>query len=197
MICDPRYSLRFTEPGEDDIVGRGDSIGEVLLEVELRGMERPFEHSFVSSVDGVRFKFLNTFHDDFLDLIGLGGVLTSVDRVLLRVFKSAGSFGSLDSLGSLGGPLTSCERGRETDVSDSERTLERFCCRMYNSFRMVTAFNLASIAESMHDSKSVTLSSLLAKVRWCRNDACTSIVRACRARCAISRPCQRADSEGG
>jgi len=110
MICD-RRSPRFIEPGEEDMVGRGDNIGEVLLEVEDRGMASAFAFSFVSSVDGVRFKVLNTFHDDFRDLTGLGGVPISVVRVLLRFFGSAGSFaspGSFDAPRSLGASFTSC-----------------------------------------------------------------------------------------
>lgn len=150
--------------------------------------------SLGGSADEVRFKFLKTFHDDFRVRNGLGAL--SDPRVSLRCFgsfSSRGSRGSTASLASLAsldsllsrGSLAALVRfgdGCGATTSSSECILERFCCRRYSSLRMVTARSRASMAESIQASKLMTLSSLLAKVRWWRKDAWTSMVRLCRAR---------------
>lgn len=141
--------------------------------------------SLPGSADDVRFRFLKGFQDDFRDRNGLGGFSGACVGMLLRVSGSLGSCGSRTSLGSLRS-LSLDGESLETTISGSECAPTSFCCRRYNSLRIVTARSLASIAESMHASKSVTLSSLLAWVRWRRKLAWTSMVRPCRARCATS-----------
>ena len=80
----------FREPGEVDIIGSGDRVGDVTT--EFRAFEGADEPSFVWSVDVVRLTFLNGFQEDFRDLDGLVGVAASSSgvKVPLRFFCSLG-----------------------------------------------------------------------------------------------------------
>lgn len=154
--------------------GEADSTGEATVAVDPPDPRTVDESSFHDSVEDVRWRFLKRFQDDLRLAEGVGGVPDSIPTVLLRFFNSLVSFTPPFLSSSFPIRAGTCRLGSLT-------RLERFCCRRYSSFRMVTALSLASIAESMQDSKSVNSSSLPAMTRWCKKVACTSMVSACRA----------------
>lgn len=96
-----RGSRVVIEPGEVDITGRPDSMGEAMLAVDDLEIGGADESSLECSAEPARCRFLKGFQDDFRDLEGLGGVSGSVVRVSLRFFRSLSSFTSSRLLSSL------------------------------------------------------------------------------------------------
>jgi len=108
VMINLRKSLR--EPGEVDILVRGDRVGDTTMFGEgfwaFGDADDPslvIGPSFVCSVDVVRLTFLNGFHEDFRDLDGLVGVPASSSGVsvpLRFIYALNGSDGEISTSGS-------------------------------------------------------------------------------------------------